>query len=261
MEPVIPPGNPRRVSLRDVGPWFADSARLVARKPGYWVMYVVLLFACVVPFFFVPIAGNYLRGLVGPLVAAFGIALAYTQAAEGRISARRAFSLVVPRIPALLGVALAVLVAAEAAELPVLAMIADDREFGMYALSRMQGGTARFGVDLVHTLIVTLVETALGFAIPLVIVEGCSPWSALRRSLAAFALSPIPYLAFMLVGFVIPHSLAYLGLPGVALFLVAAVLISPSGYVLYRAAFGYSAAMSGSGRRRSRWKRASAASR
>ncbi len=124
----------------------------------------------------------------------------------------------------------------------------------MYALSRLQNGPARFGVDLAHPTIVVLALSVPGFATPLVVLSGSSVWEALRKSAAAFALAPTAYVTFGLLGLVVPHSLATtLGIPGILLFLAVVVLLTPVEYFVYRSAFpeGYSGATSGSGLRRS----------
>jgi hypothetical protein len=237
-----------------MGDWFASSFRLVARKPGYWVPLTILVFASAVPLTFVPVAGNYLRGFVGDLWGAFAVALAYTQAREGRISVGRSFSLLARALPALVVLCVVQVALIALAELPALRLIATDREFQLYALSRMQNGPARFGVDLAHTTIVTLATSALGFAIPLVVLSGSSVWGALRKSVAAFARAPMVYVTFGALGLILPHSLATtLGIPGILVFLAVVVLLTPVEYFVYRSAFPetYSEATSGSGRRRS----------
>jgi hypothetical protein len=246
--------EPRAARFRDMKDWFASSFRLVVRKPGYWVPFTILLYASVVPLGFVPVAGNYLRGFLGTLWGAFAIALAYTQAGEGRISVSRSFSLLARSLPALVVLSLVQVALIALAELPVLRLIATDREFEVYALSRLQNGPARFGVDLAHTTIVVLASSLMGFATPLVVLSGRSVREALRKSVAAFARAPMVYVTFGLLGWVLPHALATtLGIPGILVFLAVVILLGPVEYLVYRSVFpeGYSDATSGSGRRRS----------
>jgi len=234
----VPSAISRPATFVDLWSWVLGSAQLVARKPGYWLAFVVLLFALAVPITFVPLAGNYLRGFLGALFGAFAVALAHSQAGEGRISVRRSFSIVVRAFPALVLLSLIQVAVNAAGELPVLRVIATDREFSIYALSDMHAGPARFGVDLVHTTIVAVVSSVLGFAVPLVLLSGASAFESIRGSATAFAKAPAVYLTFVLLGLVLPHSLVTLGLPGILVFFAVAFLLTPAQYLMYRSVFG-----------------------
>jgi hypothetical protein len=215
-----------------------NSCRLVVRKPHYWIGCAVLLFAWAGPISFVPVAGNYLRSFLGELWLALLLTLAYTQAFEGKISLRRAFSLLGPALATLPWLCAVPLAIFAFIDLPVLRMIATDTEFEVYALSRLHNGQPRVMVDLVHTLVLTLACMPFEFAAALAIFGGCSAYTALRKSFAAFALSPAVYVAFGVVGLVVPHTVAAaLGLGGIALFLVVETLLLPAQYLMFRSAF------------------------
>ena len=234
----MPSAISRPATFVDLRSWILDSARLVARKPVYWLALVFLIFGLAVPITFVPVAGNYLRGFLADLFGAFAVALAHSQACEGRISVQRASSIVARALPSVVVLSLIQVAVNAAAELPVLRLIATDHEFALYAFSNMHAGPARFGVDLAHTTIVAVVSSVLGFAVPLVVLSGASVAESIRGSAAAFVKAPAVYLAFMMIGLVLPHSLVVLGLPGVLVFLVVVFLLTPAQYLMYRSVFG-----------------------
>jgi hypothetical protein len=210
----------------------------VADKPGYWLPLTVLLFAVAVPFTFVPVAGNWLRAIAGYLFGAVLFAVACTQAAEGGISLRRALALVGPAVPTLLAIAFVVTAVEQAVELPVLRAIASDEEFALYAYAAIPRHQPRPAIDLVHSIIGVFVPTVFAFAGPLAILHSVRAAAALRASAAAFALSPATYLGFTVAAVLAPHSLIYLGLIGILAFLAIVLLLGPSGYLVFRSAFG-----------------------
>ncbi|MGZ5042375.1 MAG: hypothetical protein ACXWBQ_16660 [Usitatibacter sp.] len=229
---------PRAVTFRDGVGWVVGSCRLVVRKPHYWIACAVLLFAWAGPVSFVPVAGNYLRSFLGGLWGAFLLTLTHTQVSEGKISLRRALSLLAPALPTLLWLCAVPVAIFAFVDLPILRIIATDREFEVYALSRLHNGHPRFVVDLVHTVVLTLACLPFEFAVPLAIFGGCSAYAALRKSIEAFALSPAVYVALVIVGVVVPHSLATaFGMGGVALFLIVVTLLLPAQYLMFRSAF------------------------
>jgi len=219
--------------------WISQGCRLTLRKPAYWLSLAIATWVPAIAITFVPVAGNYLRTFISTFIGALALALAFTQLSEEGISWRRAVSIVVRAGPALfvlsmLDVALFALV-----DLPVIRAIATDREFDLYALTALGNGSARPLVDLVHTLVLTLASSVFQFAAPLVMFSGSSLWQALRGSVTAFALSFPVYVAYDVLTVVIPHSLvATVGIAGAALFLVIAILLTPSGIFVYRSAFG-----------------------
>lgn len=231
--------TPRRVRFRDIASWISQSCGLVFRKPLYWISVAILLWAVAIAITFVPIVGNYLRMVYSGLFGALTLALAFTQLSGEGISLRRALSILAPVLPALLVLSLLDLALFAFIDLPVLRAIATDREFDVYALTALRNGSARHSVDLVHTIVLTLASSVFGFAAPLVMFSGSSLWSALRGSVAAFALSFPVYVTYDVVTVIIPHTLAAtVGIPGIALFLIIAILLTPSGIFMYRSAFG-----------------------
>jgi hypothetical protein len=221
-----------------MGDWFVASSRLVIRKPHYWIPFAVLLFGSALPISLVPIAGNYLRTFYGGLCGALILTLAHTQVSEGGISLRRAFSLLAPAFPTLLWLCAIPVAIFAFIDLPVIRMIATDAEFEVYAFSRLHNAHPRLMVDVVHTAVLTLACTLFEFSVPLAIFARCTALSALRKSMAAFALAPAVYVAFVLATVVVPHTLAAAwGIAGILLFFVFVTLLLPVAYFMFASAF------------------------
>jgi hypothetical protein len=210
---------------------------MVVRKPHYWLPWTLLYFVLMGCVTYVPVVGHWLRVIVGDVYAAALLALAYTQAGEGRISPRRALALVRPAVPTLVLIALFTMAVEQVVELPILRAIATDDEFALYAFARM-GTQARHEIDLVHSVIGFLVTTPLALAAPLAVLHRMRFHGALRLSFAAFMLSPGVYLGFFVAVGLAVHSLAYLGPLGALALIAIELLFGPAGYLVFRSAFG-----------------------